>query len=74
LARFRYLGEIPRRGVKAYGPCVALRLPSETGGRVEVRPPPGAARFEPGADLGLEVTDGAMLRALRGDPRFEEIE
>jgi hypothetical protein len=73
VARFRYLGEIPRRGVRAYGPLRAVRLPSEAGGRVVVRPPPGAECFAPGADLGLEVTDGAMLRALRADPRFEEI-
>jgi len=71
MARFRYLGERPRAGI-TYGPTLLIRLRTKVG-VVELDPVPPATAFVVGADIGVDVVCGRALRALRVDPRFEEI-
>ncbi len=78
MARFRYLGELPRKCVKQYGATVAIRVPSTKGvvtvaASVVPAKPGTQPAFKPGEVIDFEFTDPRSLRHLRADPRFEEI-
>jgi hypothetical protein len=67
MARFRYLGELPREYVVAYGPTTEFRLP-----RI-LLPVSPATEFVVGVDIGHDITDQFELIKMRADTRFAEI-
>jgi len=72
MARFKYLGEIPRPlMVASYGPCSQIRIPKKDGTFQIVDGPPGG--FVIGNDIGVDVTDERSLRTMLADPRFAQI-
>ena len=72
MARFRFLGLPPRAGI-TFGGTVKIRLRHKDGTVTTLDPTPPATEFVVGEDIGSEVLSERTLRALRVDPRFEEI-
>lgn len=73
MSRFKYLGEIERAAVEAYGPCTMIRLRKSDGTQASLEPVSPATEFVVGDDIGYDIDDARSLRQLRADPRFEEI-
>lgn len=74
MARFRYLGEISRPWVQAYGPCTVIRVPKKDGTVAAYTPVTPAVAFGVGVDIGYDIVDVRSLRVLRADTdRFAEI-
>jgi len=72
MARFKYLGEVPRPTVViTYGPCTTINIPKKDGTTQAVVGPPGG--FVIGADIGVDITDERSLRVMEADPRFAKI-
>jgi len=72
MARFIYLGEPARQGLK-YGPTLAIVFHLKDGSRPRVDAPNQTTGFVIGQDLGIEITEKRVLRHMRADKRFREI-
>jgi len=73
MARFKYLGELPKPFVKSFGKCQLIKLKQKSPGYFLINPPGGQDHFVIGEDIGVDITDEVTLLYLRADKRFEEI-
>ncbi len=73
MATFKWLGEemVPKMYVKTYGPCTEIKVPQKDGSKVVIKAPPGG--FVIGVPIPYDFKDERSIRALRADPRFQEV-
>lgn len=70
MAQFKYLGEVPRSFVAAYGPTKRIAVPKKDGSKTVLENPAG---FPIGDVVPHDFTDQISLMILRADPRFQEV-
>lgn len=73
MALFKYLGEVKRDYVVAYGPTKIIRVPCKDGSVLEFVADDPDVGWLPGETLPHDFDDERALRVLRADPRFEEV-
>jgi hypothetical protein len=70
MAKFKYLGELPRGFVASYGPTKNIAVPKKDGSKTVLE---NQAGFPIGDVLPHDFTDQISLMFLRSDPRFQEV-
>lgn len=73
MARFKYLGDKQRFSFMVSGLTTSIALNQKDGTWRTIEPVAPATHFEPGEDLGHEITDERSIRQLQVDPRYEQI-
>jgi hypothetical protein len=73
MAHFKYMGEVSSNFTSQHGPCLEIKVPTQSGDKLVLAAPDQVSGFVVGQDIGYDFTDARSLRFLRVDPRFQEI-
>jgi hypothetical protein len=73
VAFFKYKGEPARNFVTAQGPTLSIRVPLKDGSVQEFLAVDQVNGWQVNDQLPEDFSDERALRALRADPRFEEV-
>lgn len=70
MAQFKYMGEPPQSFVESFAPCTKITVPQKDGTKLVLENQSG---FPIGAVIPYDFQDETSVRAMRVNPRFQEV-